>query len=74
MIAIEYGDRPVSHPNLGYVHAGDQIWHLIAFDNWNSTSFCGQRTTGTVEQYASGHVCEVCSQLMDIAHSEFSAA
>lgn len=71
MILIEHGDRPRSHDNLGYARADGPDWHLIAFDNWNSTAFCGQQTIGTVERHVAGRVCDVCSQLTGISHSEY---
>lgn len=73
MIPIEYGDRPLGHDNLGFARTDTQEWHLIAFENWNSTTFCGQRAIGTVERFAAGHVCSLCSQLMGISHSGYAA-
>lgn len=71
---IKHGDRPVRHDNLGFAQTGGTTWHLISFETWNNSTFCGRQITGDIERFVTGDVCDVCSQLMGIHHSEFQTA
>lgn len=72
MITIKHGDRPVGHDNLGFARSNTSDLHLISFETWNNTSFCGQNITGPITQHAAGRLCDLCSQLTGISHTGFA--
>ncbi len=68
-IKIEYGHRPIGLDNIGYGRATYRgtKQHLVAFEAYNTSAFCGKTTVSTPVSYASGTVCAVCAQLLGIA-------